>query len=184
MPWVSSPKHELPPKNQNVVKLWKTVIRNLGSHVGFTVNDRSPMSPITLSAMMSSYKDRGVPVDVSFRGGQRRQMMIRAVGDTWFSAQETGITASELVVTFAAVSLMSADFPDLEQETVKRPRVPLTAMLVQLERQHTRVAVHLSGLTMVGHLNGVGLDCVGLTQKDGTPVVIPLGDFLWLEACG
>jgi hypothetical protein len=164
--------------------LWITVIRNLRSAVGFTVNDRSLMPPMTLIAVVRSHKRNGVPLEVLFRGGQHRQLSVRSVGEDWFSAQETGVLGSELVITLDAISLMRGDPSELERDTTSSSCVPLAAMLVQLERQRTRVIVHLEDHALVGHLNGVGEDFVSLTQRDGTHVLIPLEALLWLEACG
>ena len=40
MPWALSPNHYFAPKNQNVVKLWKTGSDIHCSNVGFSVNDK------------------------------------------------------------------------------------------------------------------------------------------------
>jgi hypothetical protein len=48
MPWAFSPKHFLPPKNENVSNLWKTFAEKSGTPVGFTSNDRNPMTVSTL----------------------------------------------------------------------------------------------------------------------------------------
>jgi hypothetical protein len=57
-------------------------------------------------------------------------------------------------------------------------------MLVQLERQRTEVIVHLSDSALTGRIHSVGEDYLSVQKSDHTEVVIPLGNFLWLEACG
>jgi len=57
-------------------------------------------------------------------------------------------------------------------------------MLVQLERQRTEVIVHLSDSALTGRIHSVGEDYLSVQKSDHTEVVIPLGNFLWLEAWG
>jgi hypothetical protein len=57
-------------------------------------------------------------------------------------------------------------------------------MLVQLERQHTEVIVHLHDVALAGRIHSVGQDCLSLQKSDHTEVLIPMENFLWLEACG
>lgn len=184
MPWALSLKHLLGAKNQIVAKLWITPTPHSQSTVGFSVNDRSPMPSLTMSAILKSRKHDGLPVDVVFRGGQHRRLMVRSVGEGWFSAQATGISSSELVVTFAAVSLVTGDFSELDEGCDGSPIIPLGAMLVQLERQRTQVSVNLRGVTLLGCVNAVRQDCLSLLKPDGISVLIPLTAMLWLETCG
>lgn len=142
------------------------------------------MSPMTLIAVVRFHKQNDTPLDVLFRSGHHKRLSVRSVGKDWFSAQETGVLASELVVTLGAILFIGADIPELEQEHTSGSSIPLTAMLMQLERQHTPVIVHLLDHVLVGRVWGVGHDCVGLTRRDGTPVLIPLQALQWLEACG
>ena len=70
-----------------------------------------------------------------------------------------------------------------EQQTSKIAGVPLSAMLLQLERQATQTIVHLSDVVLVGNIIEVGIDWFGLKQKDGSQVIVPLHEFLWLQTC-
>jgi hypothetical protein len=57
-------------------------------------------------------------------------------------------------------------------------------MLVQLERQQTEVIVHLPDGALAGRISSVGEDYLRVQRSDHTEVVIPMENFLWLEACG
>jgi hypothetical protein len=57
-------------------------------------------------------------------------------------------------------------------------------MLIQLERQRTDVIVHLPNVALAGRICSVGEDYLRVQKSDHTEIVIPLDNFLWLEACG
>ena len=183
MPWALSPNHYFAPKNQNVVKLWKTSSDTLCRHVAFSVTERITMHASSLSSLLHLWRQSGLPLDLTLRGGKHLQVTVRSVGDTWFSAQETGAYESELVVSRRAVCLMRGGSLEEEQQTSKSSGVPLSAMLLQLERQATQTIVHLSDVVLVGNIIEVGIDWFGLKQKDGSQVIVPLHEFLWLQTC-
>ena len=54
MPWALSPKHYLQAKNEKVPKLWKTFVGKSGTAVGFTSNDRSPMTVSNLRELLEA----------------------------------------------------------------------------------------------------------------------------------
>jgi hypothetical protein len=184
MPWAFSPKHYLPPKNQNVSNLWKTFVEKLGTPVGFTSNDRSPMTVSTFRELLCSSRVSGRPLEVSFHGGHHRDMIIRSVGGSWFSARVTGPSRSELVISLRAVHTISGELGEPEPRDSTSSAIPLRAMLVQLERQQTEVIVHLPDGALAGRIFSVGQDYLRVQRSDHTEVVIPMENFLWLEACG
>ena len=184
MPWVFSPKHYLLPQNENLSNLWKTFVAISGLPVGFTSNDRSPMRPSTLRELLCSSRVSGRPLEVSFHGGHLREMIVRSVGGSWFSARETGPPGSELVMSLRAVHAISGEVGELQPQDSARSTIPLRAMLLQLERQGTEVIVHLSDSALAGRIHSVGEDYLSVQKSDHTEVVIPLDNFLWLEACG
>ena len=184
MPWALSPKHYLQAKNEKVPKLWKTFVAKSGPAVGFTSNDRSPMTVSNLRELLCSSRANGIPLEVSFHGGHLREVMVRSVGASWFSARETGPSGSELVMSLRAVHAISGEFGESQPRDSPRSTIPLRAMLVQLERQRTEVIVHLSDSALTGRIHSVGEDYLSVQKSDHTEVFIPLDNFLWLEACG
>ena len=184
MPWAFSPKHYLPPKNEIVSNLWKTFVAKCGTPVGFTSNDRSPMTVSTLRELLVSSRVSGIPLQVSFHGGHLREVIVRSVGGSWFSAREKGPAGSELVMSLRAVHSISGDIKAPEAGDFASSAIPLRAMLVQLERQRTEVVVHVPEGGFAGRIHSVGQDYLSVKKSDHTEVVIPMGNFLWLEACG
>lgn len=184
MPWAFSPKHYLPPENENVSNLWKTFAQKSGTPVGFTSNDRRPMTVSTLRELLCSSRVSGLPLEVSFHGGHLREVIVRSVGGSWFSARETGPSGSELVMSLRAVHAISGEFREPEPRDFTSSAIPLRAMLVQLERQQTEVIVHLPDGAVSGRIRSVGNDYLSVQKSDHTEVIIPLENFLWLEACG
>ena len=184
MPWAFSPKHFLPPKNENASNLWKTFAEKSGTPVGFTSNDRNPMTVSTLRELLCSSRVSGLPLEVSFHGGHLREMIIRSVGGSWFSARETGPSGSELVISLRAVHAISGEVGEPEPRDSASSAIPLRAMLVQLERQRTEVIVHLPDTALAGRIHSVGQDYLSVQKSNHTEVIIPMENFLWLEACG
>ncbi len=184
MPWALSPKHYLQAKNEKVPKLWKTFVAKFRTPVGFTSNDRSPMTVSNLRELLCSSRTNGIPLEVSFHGGHLREVMVRSVGGSWFSARETGPSGSELVMSLRAVHAISGEVGESQPRDSTTSTIPLRAMLVHLERQRTEVIVHLSDSALAGRIHSVGEDYLSVQKSDHTEVVIPLDNFLWLEACG
>lgn len=142
------------------------------------------MSQLPLSAILGSHKRSGVPLSLSLRGGHYRQVEVRSVGDSWFSAQETGDSGVELVITFSAVSVLRRISSLDEEGHFPASLTPLAAMLAQLQRQRTTVIFHLEDLDLVGCVTMVGSDCLQVSSRNGNVVLVPVGRLLWLEACG
>ena len=184
MPWAFSPKHFLPPKNENVSNLWKTFAEKSGTPLGFSSNDGSPMTLSTLRELLCSSRVNGMPLEVSFQGGHLREVVVRSVGGSWFSARETGPSGSELVMSLRAVHAISGEVGEPQPRDFTSSAIPLRAMLVQLERQQTEVIVHLPDVVFAGRIHSVGEDYLSVQKSDHTEVIIPMENFLWLEACG
>ena len=184
MPWALSPKHYLQAKNEKVPKLWKTFVAKFRTLVGFTSNDRSPMTVSNLRELLCSSRANGMPLEVSFHGGHLREVMVRSVGGSWFSARETGPSGSELVMSLRAVHAISGEVGESQARDSTTSTIPLRAMLVHLERQRTEVIVHLSDSAFAGRIHSVGEDYLSVQKSDHIEVFIPLDNFLWLEACG
>lgn len=184
MPWAFSPKHLLTPKNQNIAKLWKTSINQCARHVGFVVNDRSPMTLSTLRELLCAAKANAVPVEVVLPGDHQKNLLIRAVGDSWFSAHDIRRPGSEVVISLKALQVLSAEMAEPEPQVSLHPGVPFSAMMVQLERQKTTIILYLSGITLRGVICSVGKDYLGMTVAGDRRVLVPVANFLWLEACG
>ena len=184
MPWAFSPKDLLAPKNQNIAKLWKTSINDCASHLGFVVNDRSPMTLSTLRELLCATKANAVPVEVTLPGDHQKNLFIRAVGDSWFSAHDTRRSGSEVVISLGALQMFSTEMGEPQPPVSVHPGVPLSAMMVQLERQKTTIILHLSGITLRGVMCSVGQDYLGVTVAGDRRVMVPFENFLWLEACG
>lgn len=142
------------------------------------------MTVSNLRELLCSSRVNGMPLEVSFHGGHLREVMVRSVGASWFSARETGPSGSELVMALRAVHAISGEVGELQPRDFARSTIPLRAMLVQLERQRTEVIVHLSDSALAGRIHSVGEDYLIVQKSDHTEVVIPLDNFLWLEACG
>jgi hypothetical protein len=184
MPWAFSPKHYLPGKNQNVANLWKTTGANSSIPVWFLINDRSPMPDESLPAILRHAQHSASPLTVTLQGGLVRELLVRSVGDSWFSGHETGALGGEFVISLRAVHMIAGHRVEHAPESSGLSAVPLHAMLLQLERQRTLVIIHLPELSVAGRIGDVGVDFLRLSKTDATQVLIPLAHFLWLEACG
>ena len=142
------------------------------------------MTVSNLRELLCSSRANGMPVEVSFHGGHLREVMVRSVGGSWFSARETGPSGSELVMSLRAVHAISGEVGESQPGDSTTSTIPLRAMLVHLERQRTEVIVHLSDSALAGRIHSVGEDYLIVQKSNHTEVVIPLDNFLWLEACG
>ena len=142
------------------------------------------MTVSNLRDLLCSSRVNGMPLEVSFHGGHLREVMVRSVGASWFSARETGPSGSELVMSLRAVHAISGEFGESQPRDSPRSTIPLRAMLVQLERQRTEVIVHLPDTALAGRIHSVGQDYLSVQKSDHTEVIIPMENFLWLEACG
>ena len=142
------------------------------------------MRPSTLRELLCSSRVSGRPLEVAFHGGHLREMVVRSVGGSWFSAKETGPSGSELVMSLRAVHAISGEVGKSEPGESLSSAIPLRAMLIQLERQRTDVIVHLPNVALAGRICSVGEDYLRVQKSDHTEIVIPLDNFLWLEACG
>jgi len=142
------------------------------------------MTVSTFRELLCSSRVSGRPLEVSFHGGHHRDMIIRSVGGSWFSARATGPSRSELVISLRAVHAISGELGEPEPRDSTSSAIPLRAMLVQLERQQTEVIVHLPDGALAGRIFSVGQDYLRVQRSDHTEVVIPMESFLWLEACG
>ena len=142
------------------------------------------MTVSNLRELLCSSRANGIPLEVSFHGGHLREVMVRSVGGSWFSARETGPSGSELVMSLRAVHAISGEVGESQPRDSTTSTIPLRAMLVHLERQRTEVIVHLSDSALAGRIHSVGEDYLSFQKSDHAEVVIPLNNFLWLEACG
>ena len=142
------------------------------------------MTVSNLRELLCSSRANGIPLEVSFHGGHLREVMVRSVGGSWFSARETGPSGSELVMSLRAVHAISGEVGESQPRDSTTSTIPLRAMLVHLERQRTEVIVHLSNYALAGRIHAVGEDYLSVQKSDHTEVFIPLNNFLWLEACG
>ena len=142
------------------------------------------MPDVCLTAILRHAQHSGLPLSVSLRGGLVRELLVRSVGDSWFSAHETGALGGEFVVSLRAVHMIAGHRVEPAPENFGSSTVPLHAMLLQLERQRTLVIVHLPELSVAGRMGDVGVDFLTVSKTDTTQVLIPLAHFLWLEACG
>ena len=142
------------------------------------------MTVSNLRELLCSSRANGIPLEVSFHGGHLREVMVRSVGGSWFSARETGPSGSELVMSLRAVHAISGEVGESQPRDSTTSTIPLRAMLVHLERQRTEVIVHLSDSALAGRIHSVGEDYLIVQKSNHTEVVIPLDNFLWLEACG
>ena len=142
------------------------------------------MPDVCLTAILRHAQHSGLPLSVSLRGGLVRELLVRSVGDSWFSAHETGALGGEFVVSLRAVHMIAGHRVETVPESSGSFTVPLHAMLFQLERQRTLVIAHLPELSVAGHISEVGIDFLTVSKTDATQVLIPLAHFLWLEACG
>ena len=142
------------------------------------------MFSFELGAFLSSQRHSRLPIEVVLRGGHNCDLTVRSVGVDWFSALQSGGLSREFVITFDAVTFVRGAMSRVQQDFAPRSKVPLVAMLVQLERQHTLLCLHLRDINIVGYLTSVGRDCVGVNRNDGRDLLIPLSQLLWMEACG
>ena len=142
------------------------------------------MPDVDLSAILRHAHHSAQPLTVSLQGGLVRELLVRSVGDSWFSAHETGALGGEFVVSLRAVHMIAGHRVEAVPESSGSSTVPLHAMLFQLERQRTLVIVHLPELSVTGRMGDVGADFLTVSKTDTTQVLIPLAHFLWLEACG
>ena len=142
------------------------------------------MPDVDLSAILRHAQHSALPLTVSLQGGLVRELLVRSVGDSWFSAHETGALGGEFVISLRALHMIAGHRVESAPENFGSSTVPLHAMLLHLERQRTLVIVHLSELSVPGRIGDVGVDFLTVSKTDTTQVLIPLGHFLWLEACG
>ena len=142
------------------------------------------MPDVDLSAILRHAQHSALPLTVSLQGGLVRELLVRSVGDSWFSAHETGALGGEFVVSLRAVHMIAGHRVEPAPENFGSSTVPLHAMLFQLERQRTLVIVHLPELSVAGRIGDVGVDFLTVSKTETTQVLIPLAHFLWLEACG
>lgn len=184
MPWAFSLKHYSFAKNRNVVKLWKTVPSSRRGLVRFNFWERSAVNPVTICMTLDAAKRNGIPLEISLRGGYQRRMVIRSVGSNFFSGQDPGRSRAELLVSMTAVSMITTVLPVLGDLPSNRPRALLGTFLSQLCHQQTKVILVLREFVLKGRVSEVGLDCIRFSQRESSDVIVPLHDFLWLEACG
>jgi len=142
------------------------------------------MPDVSLSAILRHALHSALPLSVSLQGGLVRELLVRSVGDSWFSAHETSALGGEFVVSLGAVQMIAGCPVEPAPESSGSSTVPLHAMLLQLERQRTLAIVHLLELSVAGRIGDVGVDFLTVSKTDTTEVLIPLAHFLWLEACG
>ena len=142
------------------------------------------MPDVDLSAILRHAQHSGLPLTVSLQRGLVRELLVRSVGDSWFSAHETGALGGEFVISFRALHMIAGHRVEPVPENFGSSTVPLHAMLLQLERQRTLVIVHLPELSVAGRMGDVGVDFLTVSKTDTTQVLIPLAHVLWLEACG
>ena len=142
------------------------------------------MPDVSLPAILRHAQHSALPLTVTLQGGLVRELLVRSVGDSWFSAHETGALGGEFVVSLRAVRMIAGHPVEPAPESSGPSAVPLHAMLLQLERQRTLVIIHLPELSVAGRIGEVGVDFLRLSKTDATQVLIPLARFLWLEACG
>ena len=142
------------------------------------------MPDLSLPAILRHAQHRALPLTVTLQGGLVRELLVRSVGDSWFSGHETGALGGEFVISLGAVHLIAGHRVEPAPESSGSSTVPLHAMLLQLERQRTLVIIHLPELSVAGRIGDVGVDFLRLSKTDATQVLIPLAHFLWLEACG
>ena len=142
------------------------------------------MTDSSLLAILRHAQQSASPVTVSLQGSGVRELLVRTVGDCWFSAREHGVGVGEFVVSLTAVHMISGVRFERAYDSSGLSRVPLHAILFQLERQRTTIILHIPELSLVGRISEVGADFLALDRSDGTELLIPLCAFLWLEACG
>lgn len=142
------------------------------------------MPDLSLPAILRHAQHSARPLTVTLHGGLVRELLVRSVGDSWFSAHETGALGGEFVVSLRAVHVIAGHRVESVLESLGSSTVPLHAMLLQLERQRTLVIVNLPEFSVTGHISEVGIDFLTVSKTDATQVLIPLAHFLWLEACG
>lgn len=142
------------------------------------------MPDVSLPAILRRAQHSALPLTVTLQGGLVRELLVRSVGDSWFSAHENSALGGEFVVSLGAIHTIAWEPLDPDLESSRPSPIPLHAMLLQLERQRTLVIVHLPELSVAGRIGEVGVDFLAVSKKDTTQVLIPLAHFLWLEACG
>ena len=142
------------------------------------------MPDVSLPAILRHAQHSALPLTVTLQGGPVGELLVRSVGDSWFSAHETGALGGEFVISLRAVRMIAGHRVEPAPESSGSSTVPLHAMLLQLERQRTLVIVHLPELSVAGRIGDVGVDFLTVSKTDTTEVLIPLAHFVWLEACG
>jgi hypothetical protein len=142
------------------------------------------MPDVSLPAILRHAQHGALPLTVTLQGGLVRELLVRSVGNSWFSAHQSGALGGEFVISLRAVHMIAGYRVEPAPESSGSSTVPLHAMLLQLERQRTLVIVHLPELSIAGRIGDVGVDFLSLSKTDTTQVLIPLAHFLWLEACG
>lgn len=138
----------------------------------------------TFRAILCAARTSREPLEICLPGRRWHKVVIRTVGDSWFSANQVGGVDSELVISLNAVTMIHGGQPVTDAETPRHASIPLVAMLVQLERQHTDVVICMKELSLRGRITRVGADWVGLRKSGAEHALLPLSQFLWLEACG
>ncbi len=183
MPWAFSPKHLFPPKNQNVAKLWKTrPIRQ--SALRFLFSDGSEMVRFSISGILYLAKEREETLEVSLVTGHTVGLRIRAIGQSWFSADLLGPRQSEVVIMHRALRTLDRIIDGHCELEETRPQTPIHSMLGHLEQQRTRLVLHARDLSITGSISAVGSDVFQVRRDDRTHALIPLCALLWLETCG
>ncbi|MDA9786675.1 hypothetical protein N9C74_01430 [Pontimonas sp.] len=138
----------------------------------------------TLTALLRQARADRAVLGVFLKTGHYREIHVRAVGDVWFSARTTGAVSSEILVSHNAVRTLTGLSEQEEPGEELSGHPPLRVMLAQLQRQGTRLVLHCSGSSISGRIAAVGKDFLIYQKADEGRVVVPLGGFLWLEACG
>ena len=142
------------------------------------------MPDVSLPAILRHAQHSALPLTVTLQGGLVRELLVRSVGNSWFSAHETGALGGEFVISLRAVQVIAGHRVEPAPASSGSSTVPLHAMLLQLERQRTLVIIHLPELSVAGRIGDVGVDFLRVSKTDTTQVLIPLAHFVWLEACG
>ena len=142
------------------------------------------MPGVPLTSLLRDAKLNARPITLTLAGGQVRELLVRSVGNSWFSAAEPGDGGGEFVVSLNGVRMISHPCVETVPFRLTAQAIPISAMLLQLKRQHTAVVVHLSEVILRGSIIEVGRDFFALKRSDDAQVIVPLTAFLWLEACG
>ena len=137
-----------------------------------------------LSSLLRDAKLNAKPITFTLAGGQVRELLVRSVGNSWFSAAEPGDGGGEFVVSLNGVRMISHPRFETVSFRLTEQATPIFAMLLQLKLQHTTVVVYLSEMILRGSISEVGSDFFALKKPDDAQVIVPLTAFLWLEACG